>query len=519
MLAGVAVGSVLLAISAKRSSAASPAGGPGGVFQPTTPPPTPAPAPSSRTVLLPEVIGRMTAAVATRDPVALRAEAARLRADGWPNQAKDLEEAASRLEGLQQQPVPLPAPVPLPPLSPASSTSPLPGIIPPSNPSPPPPAPVVRPAPVPAAPAPSSPRTTLRAGNTGADVSAWQATLNTFGFGLAVDGNFGSGTTSATRDFQTDMGVQVDGVAGPETFAAVGRAPMLGRRVLKLGSKGPAVKSWQIALVADGLNSPTGGVFDAETEARTKQYQAARGLTADGIVGPLTIAAIGPRLPAAAAAAVATTIDPDSWRTLRRGMSGADVGQWQLVLTRDGHPVTVDGDFGPVTESATIAWQRQRGLTADGIVGPASRAKIAANPAGARVAGDVDLATNWRPLRASTPLPGLMAPEAPSEEVAAERVLAAQVAHNLFFSPPEGEDRELVAQFQQLNGLNVTGAYGPATAEALIAFGFVPPRVRYWPSKGSTHAKAKYRSVLQAQARRDKPRAAEWNSAARAVEM
>jgi Putative peptidoglycan binding domain len=62
---------------------------------------------------------------------------------------------------------------------------------------------------------------------------------------------------------------------------------------------------------------------------------------------------------------------------LRRGSRGAAVATWQwrlrLALGRD---VGVDEVFGPQTEAATRDFQRARRLTADGIVGPRSRAAM-----------------------------------------------------------------------------------------------------------------------------------------------
>jgi len=56
---------------------------------------------------------------------------------------------------------------------------------------------------------------------------------------------------------------------------------------------------------------------------------------------------------------------------LRRGSKGKDVERWQTFLVGQGHLRTaVDGDFGPITERATKAYQRSLGITADGIVGP-----------------------------------------------------------------------------------------------------------------------------------------------------
>jgi lysozyme len=58
--------------------------------------------------------------------------------------------------------------------------------------------------------------------------------------------------------------------------------------------------------------------------------------------------------------------------TLKRGSTGADVTWWQAFLHDSGFPLIVDGTFGVQTEDATKAFQREHGLTADGIVGPAT---------------------------------------------------------------------------------------------------------------------------------------------------
>ncbi len=52
-------------------------------------------------------------------------------------------------------------------------------------------------------------------------------------------------------------------------------------------------------------------------------------------------------------------------KTLRRGHMGADVLQWQGIIG-----IGESGDFDADTESATMAWQRVRGLEPDGVVGP-----------------------------------------------------------------------------------------------------------------------------------------------------
>ena len=49
---------------------------------------------------------------------------------------------------------------------------------------------------------------------------------------------------------------------------------------------------------------------------------------------------------------------------------GADVEQWQARMVERGYPLAVDGKYGPKSKAACKAFQRQRGLDIDGIVGP-----------------------------------------------------------------------------------------------------------------------------------------------------
>ncbi len=57
---------------------------------------------------------------------------------------------------------------------------------------------------------------------------------------------------------------------------------------------------------------------------------------------------------------------------LRRGMSGPDVVELQRALGLD----PADGAFGPKTEAAVKAFQSERGLEPDGLVGPNTRAAL-----------------------------------------------------------------------------------------------------------------------------------------------
>ena len=58
------------------------------------------------------------------------------------------------------------------------------------------------------------------------------------------------------------------------------------------------------------------------------------------------------------------------------GSTGEMVRQIQKALAGAGLRVMVDGNFGPITEEAVKEFQKQKGLTPDGIVGPAALALI-----------------------------------------------------------------------------------------------------------------------------------------------
>src|SRR5947208_825536 len=73
--------------------------------------------------------------------------------------------------------------------------------------------------------------------------------------------------------------------------------------------------------------------------------------------------------------------------TLKQGAKGNAVQRLQRALTRAGHQVAADGDFGPGTDRAVRAFQAAQGLSADGIAGPATWAALGGGN-GARAGGD-----------------------------------------------------------------------------------------------------------------------------------
>jgi LysM repeat protein len=110
-----------------------------------------------------------------------------------------------------------------------------------------------------------------------------------------IDGIAGPQTAKAVRDFQRSAGLTVDGLAGPRTRAALGRLgrPLFGSRVLRQGAIGWDVSVLQFLLARRGAGHPRlNGNFGPRTRAAVLAFQRRRGLTRDGVVGPLTRAAL-----------------------------------------------------------------------------------------------------------------------------------------------------------------------------------------------------------------------------------
>lgn len=154
-------------------------------------------------------------------------------------------------------------------------------------------------------------------------------------------------------------------------------------------STGPsdAVKAIQTALNAHGYTLDVDGLDGPLTDAAIRDYQAKNGLTVDGIVGPHTWASLnGTTAPATAPAAAPTNptapaypLPDGSYFGPATGpvssVSGyyshnADLQQWQQRMKERGWVITVDGLYGPQTESVTRSFQTQKGLTVDGLIGP-----------------------------------------------------------------------------------------------------------------------------------------------------
>jgi len=165
----------------------------------------------------------------------------------------------------------------------------------------------------------------MRVGDSNSDVKKLQQALEILGYyNGKIDGKYGSGTTAAVKAYQKAKGLTADGSAGERTIKSI------------FGSVNPKSLTTQKA-----PGSSSSSVSSASAAAKSK-YPTVN-----------SIAEIG-STPA----------------TSKKGDSGTKVVKLQQALECLGYyDGAIDGDYGNATYNAVKAFQRKRGMNADGIAG------------------------------------------------------------------------------------------------------------------------------------------------------
>ena len=151
---------------------------------------------------------------------------------------------------------------------------------------------------------------TLRTGSKGNLVKALQTKLKELGYYTgAIDGDYGSSTASAVKEFQRRNGLTADGTAGEKTLsklyggtvsantasatatpaASASSNTQVQATLLKKGDSGAEVRAMQSRLVALGYLNSADGVYGIATYNAVAAFQRKNGLTADGVAGTMTL--------------------------------------------------------------------------------------------------------------------------------------------------------------------------------------------------------------------------------------
>ena len=245
---------------------------------------------------------------------------------------------------------------------------------------------------------PVYPGTPLRVGSAGSNVSIMQSYLNAIRQGmfpsmtrLSVDGVFGQLTRNTVIQYQGFSGLTQDGIIGQRTWNAIVSdyeslpstpSDEYPGYVLRPGSSGTAVRNMQLRLnqvspVYNAINYQTvDGQYGNNMTNAVRRFQAQFGLTADGIIGPMTwerIVSVHRGVQNNNNTSV-TSSYPGSVLTV--GSQGDNVRFIQSYLNAvsdynnyNWPRLTVDGIFGQMTRQVTRAFQERNNLTSDGIVG------------------------------------------------------------------------------------------------------------------------------------------------------
>ena len=219
---------------------------------------------------------------------------------------------------------------------------------------------------------------TVRRGSTGSAVKKLQGIL-----GITKDGIFGSGTESSVKSFQRKHSLTADGIVGPNTWKVLlDSSSSGGAQSIRPASFGTTAMSPAIATVTtttefNGLKSLLLAEGARSSAVKTAQ-RVLGGVAVDGVFGPRTTRAVR-TFQSEAGLRATGVVDEQTWdaleeakypflgyrsTVLRPGATGPAVTALQKQLG-----LAADGVYGPATEDAVRAAQQRHGITRTGYVG------------------------------------------------------------------------------------------------------------------------------------------------------
>lgn len=240
---------------------------------------------------------------------------------------------------------------------------------------------------------------------------------------------------------------------------------------LKEGMKDSSeVKAMQSRLIELGyLSGSADGDFGASTKAALIAFQKNAGLTADGIAGATTIKALNsssaPKASASATAAPTSSASA-TYTTLKQGSNGEAVKKLQKRLIELGYLTgSADGDYGRATTDAVKAFQKQAGLTADGIAGASTQKAVYSSDAKSKKTEADEIEDQLDSIKST-----LSMGSSGSEVTSLQKRL---ISLNYMSGSADGsfgaKTRDAVMLFQKQTGLTVDGKAGKTTINKLFA--------------------------------------------------
>lgn len=242
---------------------------------------------------------------------------------------------------------------------------------------------------------------------------------------------------------------------------------------LKEGMKDSSeVKAMQARLIELGyLSGSADGDFGASTRAALVAFQKNAGLTADGIAGATTIKALNSSSAPKASASASATAAPTSsatatYTTLKQGSNGEAVKKLQKRLIELGYLTgSADGDYGRATTDAVKAFQKQAGLTADGIAGASTQKAVYSSDAKSKKTEADEIEDQLDSIKST-----LSMGSSGSEVTSLQKRL---ISLNYMSGSADGsfgaKTRDAVMLFQKQTGLTVDGKAGKTTINKLFA--------------------------------------------------